>query len=260
MIEIRNGGFQVNGQWLVQHIDYQFEAGKIYMICGPNGAGKSTFLKLLSLEKKPGEGEVFYNGQPVDYHHRNQYATIRAVLSQHTDISFPIRTDEIVMMGRYPHFQANPTRKDHAVCEEVIRLLEIEKFSQRNYLTLSGGEKQRVQFARVLAQLWDIPADRKRILLLDEPIASLDLRHQFDFLYELKKFMDPRTIVIAILHDLNLALNYGDEVLLLQEGKLFASGKPAEVLHPNNIEKVFHIQTELHQISNSHLIWVKERS
>ncbi len=122
-------------------------------------------------------------------------------------------------------------------------------------MTLSGGEKQRVQFARVLAQIWKMPREGSRILLLDEPISSLDIKYQFDFLQHVKEFLNERTIVIAVLHDLNLALNYADEILLLHEGKLFTSGKPAEVLSPANIEKVFRLNFKLYNVEHVKLLW-----
>ena len=259
MIEIKTLGYQIRDKWLVKDVSYVFETGKIHMLCGPNGAGKSTLLKLLALEKKPHTGTIYYEGVPVNYDSRLSYAKQRAVLSQHTDIGFPMKVSEIIMMGRYPHFKSNPTKKDHQICDEVMEELGLNDFKNRNYLTLSGGEQQRVQFARVLTQLWDIPSGAPRMLLLDEPIASLDLRHQFDFLHELKKFMDQRTTVIAILHDLNLALNYGDEALLLSNGQLFASGKPAAVLNPENIKNVFHVDSEIQELPSSKILWVKER-
>lgn len=259
MIKISNLGYHIRDKWLVKGLDYEFESGKIHMLCGPNGAGKSTLLKLLALEKKPHTGSIQYEGQAVDYNDRLKYAKQRAVLSQHTDIGFPMMVSEIIMMGRYPHFQSNPTKNDHKVCEEVIETLGLQAFRNRNYLTLSGGEQQRVQFARVLTQLWDIPADSPRLLLLDEPISSLDLRHQFDFLHELKQFMDNRTTVIAILHDLNLALNYGDEALLLNKGQLFTGGKPSAVLNPENIRTVFQVQSEIHELGDTHFLWVNKR-
>src|SRR5262249_3474338 len=153
--------------------------------------------------------------------HRKEYATYRAVLSQQIEISFPLSVDEVVLMGRYPHFTIQPSKKDLSICDEVIEMLNVAALRNRNFLTLSGGEKQRVQFARVLAQIWERPASGCRILLLDEPISSLDLKYQFDFLHRVRQILDEHTIVIAILHDLNLALNYADEVLLLSKGKLF---------------------------------------
>jgi iron complex transport system ATP-binding protein len=225
------------------------------MLCGPNGAGKSTLLKLLSLQSAPDEGEINYNGTKVDHRKKHFYAQFRAVLSQQVDISFPMEVDEVIMMGRYPHFKVNPSQRDHEICEEVIQLQNLGEFRKRDFLTLSGGEKQRVQFARVLAQIWETPKEGSRILLLDEPISALDIKFQFDFLRHVKEFLNDKTIVIAILHDLNLVLNNADEVLLLNNGQLFSAGAPTEVLSPGNIEKVFHLKSDLHQFGDLRFLW-----
>lgn len=259
MLEARNLGYAVGNKWLVKDVSYRFLPGKCYMLCGPNGAGKSTLMKLISLELSAKQGEVLYNGQPVVHNKKEQVAKQRAMLSQNVEISFPMTVEEIVLMGRYPHFNVHPSKADFSICEEVMNMLGITQFRKRNYLTLSGGEKQRVQFARVLVQIWEVPVNSYRYLLLDEPISSLDLKYQFDFLHQVKKFMNERTIVIAILHDLNLVLNYADEVLLMKDGMLFAGGLPHEVLHPGNIQQVFQVQSVLHRLPEADLLWVQNR-
>jgi iron complex transport system ATP-binding protein len=255
MLEIKDAGYAVGKKWLLQNVSYQFVPGKCYMICGPNGAGKSTLMKLLSLSLTTDTGEVLYNNSKVNYNKKEDYAKYRAVLSQQVDISFPMEVEEVVMMGRYPHFKMNPTKEDFEICDEVIALQDLDAFRKRNFVTLSGGEKQRVQFARVLAQIWKMPKDSARILLLDEPISSLDIKYQFDFLKHVKQFLNDQTIVIAVLHDLNLALNYADEILLLNNGTLFEGGNPANVLSPENINKVFHLDFNLHQFNNVRFLW-----
>lgn len=258
MLEAKNVSFSIGSKWLVKDVSYKFEPGKCYMLCGPNGAGKSTLMKILSLDLTPTKGEVWYNNKQTDHKKKEQYAKTRAVLSQNIDISFPLNVEEIVMMGRYPHFEVRPTKKDFDICEEAMQTLGITAFRKRNYLTLSGGEKQRVQFARVLVQIWEPPQSGCRFLLLDEPISALDLKYQFDFLQQVKKIIDDRTVVIAILHDLNLAMNYGDEVLLLNKSELFASGKPSEVLSPQNIKTVFQVNSVLHHFDGVDLLWVSD--
>ncbi|MEO5943956.1 MAG: heme ABC transporter ATP-binding protein [Ferruginibacter sp.] len=255
MIEIKNAGYAVGKKWLLQNISYQFVPGKCYMICGPNGAGKSTLMKLLSLLAVPDSGEIFYNSCKINYSKKQAYSKYRAVLSQQVDISFPMEVEEVVMMGRYPHFKINPTKEDIEICNEVMELQNLQSFRKRNFLTLSGGERQRVQFARVLAQIWTMPEHGSRILLLDEPISSLDIKYQFEFLNHIKQFLNDRTIIVAALHDLNLALNYADEILLLNKGELYASGKPADVLSTENISKVFKLDFALHRFNNVQLLW-----
>ncbi len=212
-------------------------------------------MKLLSLVAIPDSGEVTYNNNKINYRKKEVYAKYRSVLSQQVDIGFPLEVEEVVMMGRYPHFEINPTKLDIEICNEVIALQNLDSFRKRNFLTLSGGEKQRVQFARVLAQIWQMPEKDSRILLLDEPISSLDIKYQFDFLHHVRAFLNEKTIVIAVLHDLNLALNYADEILLLKEGQLFASGKPANVLSPANISEVFQLDFTLYNPGDVKLLW-----
>jgi len=255
MVEIKNAGYAVGKKWLLENISYQFFPGKCYMICGPNGAGKSTLMKLLSLLSIPDVGEVFYNNTKINYTNKEGYSKYRAVLSQQVDISFPMEVEEVVMMGRYPHFKIKPSKEDIEICDEVIELQNLQSFRKRNFLTLSGGERQRVQFARVLSQIWKAPEQGSRILLLDEPISSLDIKYQFDFLKHVQQFLNERTIIIAVLHDLNLALNYADEILLLNKGKLFSSGKPGNVLSPENINAVFQLESKLHQFNDVQFLW-----
>ena len=258
MLEVKNVGYAVGDKWLVQEVSFTFEPGKCYMLCGPNGAGKSTLLKMLSGELPAATGQVCYNDKAIEARLKNEYATFRAVLSQQVEISFPLPVEEVLMMGRYPHFKSSPGKKDFAICAEIAERLGITGFLKRNFLTLSGGEKQRVQFGRVLAQIWEQPTAGNRILLLDEPISALDLKYQFDFLHHLQAFINPQTVVVAILHDLNLALNYANEVLLLSNGKLFTSGLPSQVLSPQNIETVFGLAAQLHHLPQADLLWVKK--
>ncbi len=259
MVKIDNISYVTGGKQLVTNISYTFQAGKIHMICGPNGAGKTTLMRMLSLDLEPSRGTVTYNGKPTKKQNKEQHAIYRGVLSQQVDISFPLSVDEVIMMGRYPHFKVNPSKHDQLICDDVIQKLELSSFRKRNFLTLSGGEKQRVQFARVLAQIWEYPKDQNRILLLDEPISALDLRYQFEFLHHLEDIKDDRTVIIAILHDLNLVNNYADDVLLLNNSSLFASGPPSSVLNEENIRTVFHINTQMHNLGNINLLWFNKK-
>lgn len=255
MLEIKNGGYAVGDKWLIKNISYKFHPGKFHVICGPNGAGKSTLMKMLGLEIVPKEGSIFYNNHVANPNNKQEYSKYRAVLSQNVDISFPLNVEEVVLMGRYPHFYAHPSKTDFSICDEIMSLLGITKFRKRNFLTLSGGEKQRVQFARVLAQIWNVPENQNRILLLDEPIAAFDLKYQFEFLNFIKKIININTIVVAILHDLNMVLNYADEVLLLNNGNLYDYGEPCSVLSPHNINEIFNVKTLLHTLKQAKFLW-----
>lgn len=255
MIEALHLSYAVGEKVLLRNFSYRFEAGRNYMICGPNGAGKSTLMKVLALDWKPASGDVKYNGSSTDFMRREHYATTRAVLSQQIELAFPLQVEEVVLMGRYPYFTARPAKHDVEIVQECLRLLDVLHLRQRNFLTLSGGEKQRVHFARVLAQIWEPPADGNRLLLLDEPVSFLDLRHQVDLLQQVKRILDNRTVVVLIMHDLNLVLNFADEVLMMAKGELYASGKPTDVLTAANIEKVFDQKVSIQQANHLKWIW-----
>jgi iron complex transport system ATP-binding protein len=218
------------------------------MILGPNGSGKSTFLKIFSGELNGYKGNVFYSDKKIGTIKKEELAKHRAVMSQQPELSFPLMVDEVVMMGRYPHFNFNPGKKDEAICNEVADRMNLQSFKDRNYLTLSGGEKQRVQFARVLAQIWEKKEDSYRYLFLDEPLASLDINYQHEFLQLARQFSQANTILIAVIHDINLAIQYADKILFLKDGELAAHGSPATVITEELIKDVFGVKTTI--ISN----------
>jgi len=241
MLKLDQVSFHIGNKPILHQVSATFLPGQFYMILGPNGAGKSSLLKLISGEEETASGAVYYEQLNINQQSKASLARCRAVLSQLPELHFPLTVEEVVMMGRYPHFEFNPDQADHEVCDEYIRLLNLESFRHRNYLTLSGGEKQRVQFARVLAQLGRASADERRYLLLDEPLSSLDINYQQEFLRIARQMLSAgnNLTLIAVMHDLNLALQFADEVLLLKEGKLAGKGKPAELLQPDLIGKVF---------------------
>ena len=166
-------------------------------------------------------------------------------MSQHAELQFPLSVADIVMMGRYPHFTNQPTAQDKAICDEVIVKMDIKDFLNRDYLTLSGGEKQRVQFARALAQIWETPAQGCRYLLLDEPVNNLDIHYQHEFLQLAKAITTPQTVTIAVLHDINLAIQYADSFTFMKEGKIVTHGAPKQVVTKELIKEVFNIPVDL---------------
>ncbi|HEX8460208.1 MAG TPA: ATP-binding cassette domain-containing protein, partial [Segetibacter sp.] len=181
----------------------------------------------------------------------------RSVMSQQADLQFPLSATEIIMMGRYPHFDYKPTTKDAEICNEVIRQMELADFLNRDFLTLSGGEKQRVQFGRALAQIWETPALGCRYLFLDEPINNLDIHYQHQFLQLAKAFTTKQTVTIAILHDINLAIEYADTITFLKAGSVVSHGVPQGTITPQLIDEVFNIPVTVieHPSSGNPLIF-----
>ena len=245
MLSTENVSFAVGSKRIIDDISIKFHAGEFNMILGPNGSGKSTFLKIFSGEMHGYSGRVCYDDRLLKKQQLSDLAKYRAVMSQQPELSFPLTVEEVVMMGRYPHFRFNPSRKDQTICNEVIERLQLASFRERNYLTLSGGEKQRVQFARVLSQIWERPQHGNRYLFLDEPLNNLDVSFQQDFLRITREFAQKDTVVVAVIHDINLAIQYADKLFFLKNGSVNASGNTAEILTSGLISDVFNVSVTI---------------
>ena len=235
------------GKPVIQGITTGFDPGMLHVIVGPNGSGKSTFLKAFSGEWPVASGNIFYDGRPLSQLTRTALSRRRAVMSQLPELHFPLRVDDIVMMGRYPHFSFRPSRHDTAICRAAMERLSILPLAARDYLTLSGGERQRVQFARALTQIWDAPEEGCRYLFLDEPVSSLDIRYQHQLMQQVRMLVKERIVLVAILHDLNLALQYADRILFLKDGRVAAEGPAAEIVRPELIREVFGVEAHVLQ-------------
>lgn len=235
--------YRIGKKQILNGISAEFHPGEFNMILGPNGSGKSTFLKIFSGEVSGYEGSVLYNDHKISNLKKEELAKYRAVMSQQPELSFPLTVDEVVMMGRYPHFSFNPGKKDETICNEVMERMNLTEFKERNYLTLSGGEKQRVQYARVLAQVWEKPVSGFRYLFLDEPLASLDINYQQEFLQIARELAKEGIVLVAVMHDINLAIQFADKLFFLKEGELVDHGKPKEILTEDLIKKVFNIKS-----------------
>jgi len=241
MLKTQNIYYSIGKKQILNGISTEFNPGEFNMILGPNGSGKSSFLKIFSGEINKYDGSVFYGQEKITHLKKEELAKHRAVMSQQPELSFPLMAEEVVMMGRYPHFTFNPNKKDEDICNEVMERMNLASFKERNYLTLSGGEKQRVQYARVLAQVWEKPATGCRYLFLDEPLTSLDINYQQDFLQIAREFTKVDTVLVAVMHDINLAIQYADNLFFLKEGELIAHGKPKDILSEELIKKVFNV-------------------
>ncbi len=243
MLDVKGISYNIGKKQILHDISLQFLPGTFNMILGPNGSGKSTFLKIVSGELRDFKGTVLYENKKLSGFPKVSLAKVRAVMSQQPELSFPLTVDEVVMMGRYPHFSFHPNKRDIAICDEVMHRMNLLSFRDRNYLTLSGGEKQRVQFARVLAQVWEKPVTGYRYLFLDEPLTSLDINYQQEFLQIAAGFIKSHTVVVAVIHDINLAIQYADRLFFLKEGRLIADGPTKEILTVELIRNVFGITT-----------------
>ncbi|MEX0446642.1 heme ABC transporter ATP-binding protein [Xenorhabdus sp. SGI246] len=232
LLEAKNLNYFIGQRQIIKEVSLSIHQGEVVAIIGPNGAGKSTLLRLLTGYVSPNSGECLLQGIPLPQWPTQKLARIRAVMRQYSSLSFPFSVEEIIAMGRVPHENAH---KQIAI-DEAIALTECEELRHRNYQQLSGGEQQRVQLARTLAQLWH-PEPTESCLFLDEPTSALDLYHQQHTLRLVHNLTRQHPLAVCcVLHDLNLAALYADKIILLHQGKLVASGTPQDVLR-NDILK-----------------------
>jgi len=238
MLSVRDLSFTVQGRHLLAQIRMDLAPGELLVVVGRNGAGKSTLLKHLTRDLPVTSGEIQLYGQPLESHKPKDLARKRAVLPQHTQLDFAYAVQEVVMLGRIPHQRRHAeTADDRLIVSACLARVGLAGYEERNYLTLSGGEQQRVHLARALAQLEGTEGDR--LLLLDEPTSSLDLAHQHQILTLARELASQGVGILAILHDLNLAAQYADRILVLAGGKVLAYGTPFEVLTAEVIDAAF---------------------
>lgn len=223
---------------LLESVNLAIRSGETLAIVGPNGAGKSTLLRLLSADIKPSAGAVMMNARNVNAYSPAELAMRRAMLSQHVTVSFPFTVREIVRMGG----SSQPRATSEALVEAAIAEVGLDGFHHRELPTLSGGEQQRAHFARVLVQLeCGEMAKGPGVLLLDEPTSSLDLRHQIALVEIARRRASNGTAVVAVLHDLNLAVRFADRIVVLHDGKLAADGRPDQTITSDLVRRVFEI-------------------
>ncbi|RYZ54568.1 MAG: heme ABC transporter ATP-binding protein [Proteobacteria bacterium] len=215
--------------------DLKIPGGKITVVLGPNGAGKSTLLKVLSGSITADQGEVLLFGLKISEWSARKLAQSRAMLSQHYNLPFSMPVRELVALGRYPH---SVSGREAAIVQEIMEEMQLIPLENRNVQTLSGGEQQRTHMARVLLQLKDDEDERPKLLLLDEPVSSLDIVHQQTILKMARKCANKGYTVVMVLHDLNLAIQYADHFLILKKGQLIAS---TPTLNPEILSDLFDI-------------------
>lgn len=243
MLELREVCVRADGTAILDGIDLDFARGRFHVVLGPNGAGKSTLLRVATGLLEPTSGTALLDGRPLREIGAESLARRRAVLSQHVDLAFPLSVAEVVLMGRYPHYARVAGTHDHAIVDRALGLVGMERRREQPYPTLSGGERQKVHLARVLAQIWnyDDPAEH-RYLFLDEPTNSLDVHYQIHLLDVARGLLEYNCTVVAVLHDINVALQYGDRFVVLDGGLVAGAGDASTTLRRELLERVFAVR------------------
>ncbi|MBI3610452.1 MAG: ABC transporter ATP-binding protein [Nitrospirae bacterium] len=239
MYTLKGVGFRYGREWVLKNIDLTIERGEILGIIGPNGSGKTSLLKILGRHLNPLEGELWLESKRLSTIPLLALARRVSTVPQEHPVVFSYTALEMVLMGRYPYLKgwAFESAGDHRIARAAMERMGVERFSDRLFAELSGGEKQRVIIARALAQ-------QPQILLLDEPATFLDLHHQsqiYSLLGELNR--DEKMTIVVVSHDLNMASQLCRRLLLLKEGRMAGLGTPWEVLTEKGIEAVYHCRT-----------------
>ena len=245
MIRGRELTVELGGRPIISDVTIDVIPGEFVAVVGSNGAGKSTLLRALSGDLGVSTGSVELVGRPLGDWPAIERALRLAVLPQSSSLSFGLTVREIVALGCLPMAGRVSGAVQAKVVEDAMAKAEVGAFAERNYLTLSGGEKLRTHLARAMAQILEPTHADPRVLLLDEPTSSLDLRHQMRVLEIVREFTNSGVGILAILHDLNLASRFADRVFVMHEGCVVASGAPQEVFEPGLLRSAFGIEATL---------------
>lgn len=222
---------------LLEGLNMELEAGKIHGLIGNNGAGKSTLLRCISGEIPCNQGHIELLGRDLNQWQALDKARHLALLPQQAQLNFPFTVAGVVSLGRIPHTTGN--RRDREIVAEAMSAMDVSGLHKRLYTQLSGGEKQRVQLARIFAQVWTAAEFEQRLLLLDEPTSGLDLGHQQLLTTQLRKMAHRGCAIVLVLHDFNVLAAVADTVSVLHDGKIIAQGDLKQVFTRELFQQVF---------------------
>lgn len=237
--ELDNIYFSYGSHNVIDNLSFSIRSGCFHAILGPNGCGKTTLLDLVSGYIRPASGKIRFNGQNISEYGKRSLSRHIALVPQEYRVNFPYTVREVVAMGRYPHQArfSHPTAQDMQIVENALEVCGAQELSERFITELSGGEKQRVIFARAIAQ-------ETSVLLLDEPCASMDVKHALRILnVASEQVLKKGVTVIAVMHDINLAARFADNLIFMKQGQKIASGPARDSLDSKIIREVFDVES-----------------
>ncbi len=241
-IEVKDVRFSYGKKEILKGVDVRINKGKLTGILGPNGCGKSTLLKNILGYLKKSQGEIILGGSELGEYTQKELARTVALVPQKSSLMSPMKVDEFVLMGRLPHLVSSwqgYSKEDREISEKFMKEMDISQFKERGALSLSGGEFQRVLLARALTQDPDI-------LLLDEPTSAMDLNHAVELMAKVRKLVREKGLTsVAVIHDLNLASMFCDELVLMVEGKAKYVGPPKKVLTEKILKEVYNLKSKV---------------
>ncbi len=243
-IQIKDLDFSYSGERVLKNINIDIDGNQCVAILGPNGAGKSTFIRCINKLLKPQRGSICIDDTNVNTLSRKELAKKLSYIPQSTWSLFSLQVFDMLLMGRRPHIAWRNTENDKIKVIESMKILNIEHLALRQFNELSGGMQQKVIIARAIVQ-------ETEVILLDEPISNLDIRHQFEVMNIVKELIDKKGILaLMVVHDLNIAARYADKIAIMNEGEIVFYGPPADVLSKNNIASIYGVEVDIGRIEN----------
>ncbi len=247
MLEVDDLTVEFGKTKILDQISFKLNVGEFTSIVGPNASGKSTLIKAINDELKLSGGKIILNGRDINEYRKNPQSISkwRAVLPQKSSLNFNFKVLDVIKMGRNPYYNIKSEKENESIAIKYLEELELSNLKERSFLYLSGGEQQRVQFARILAQMHEsFISENPSVIFLDEPTSNLDIKHQIQILKILKKLKGNNLSVVIVIHDLEQALNFSDKIILLNNGRLVSCGNPKTVLSNKLIKNTFGIDNE----------------
>jgi len=247
ILDVQNLSFSWGDNEVLDNVNFSFNPNELVAILGINGAGKSTLLKCINKILEPDCGKILISDNNISNFNLTELSKMISYVPQSVLTNFSMDVFDVVLLGRRPHLTWRISEKDRDKVSETLKFLNLEEFAFRSFNKLSGGERQRVIIAKTIAQ-------DPVLFLMDEPTSDLDLKNQIGVMKKIKQLVSDennvKSALIAI-HDINIAARFADRILLLHEGQIFAEGAPEKVLTVENIEKVFHVTSEIEEKTNN---------
>ncbi len=249
MVRVYDLEFSYGKDKVLNQATVDVSKGELISIVGPNGTGKSTLIRCINGLLKAQKGQIKISQIDIKTLSRPQIAKKVSYVPQNSSNIFDLKVFDMVMFGRRPHSSFRIKREDRVKALKAMNILHIEHLAMRNFNHLSGGQQQKVIIARALAQ-------ETGVILLDEPISNLDIRHQLEVMDTLRALVDKAGItVLMVVHDLNIAAQYSDRIVMMDRGKIVAAGKPEEVITKESVASIYGVDAEITMISNKpHII------
>ncbi len=246
ILEVKNISYAINDKKILKNISFECKKGEIIGIIGANGSGKTTLLKTLNAILEIGAGEILLNNKNIKKYEKKELSKKIAFMNQNTNPGFDFPCIDIVVLGRFPYLSRfqKYSKRDFEIAEKYMKITNTLEFKNKSILEISGGERQRVLFAKVLTQETDIT-------LLDEPSSSMDMMFENELFKYVENMKKENKLVIAAIHNLRVAIKYCTRLILLANGEIIKIGSPQEVITKENLKKAYGVNAEIYQNENS---------